>query len=78
MIRPVVDLPCLSCFTLDVAGDRFKVDRDAQDYLARGYTFLSSTIAYASTGIPKDPFPRSWITSNTHSIIEPVLLPYLI
>ena len=27
--------------------------QDAQDYLARGYTFLSSTIAYASTGIPK-------------------------
>ena len=27
--------------------------QDAQDYLARGYTVLSSTIAYASTGIPK-------------------------
>ena len=27
--------------------------QDEQDYLARGYTFLSSTIAYASTGIPK-------------------------
>ena len=27
--------------------------QDAQDYLARGYTVLSSTIAYTSTGIPK-------------------------
>ena len=27
--------------------------QDAQDYLARGYTFLSSTIAYASIGISK-------------------------
>ena len=44
--------------------------QDAQDYLARGYTFLSSTIAYASTGIPKT--RSQWITSNTHSIIEPV------
>ena len=36
---------------------------------------MSSTIAYASTGISQNPLPRSWITSNTHPIIEPVSFP---
>ena len=53
MIRPVVGWR--------ETGSKSSVSRlfinidaqDAQDYLARGYTFLSSTIAYASTGIPK-------------------------
>ena len=46
--------------------------QDAQDFLARGYTVSSSTIAYASTGIPKNRLPRAWITSHEHAIIERV------
>ena len=38
--------------------------QDGQDYLARGFTVLSSTIVHASTRIPKNPLPSSWITSK--------------
>ena len=45
--------------------------QDAQDYLARGFTVLSSTIVCASTRIPKSPLPSSCNTSNAHPVIEP-------
>ena len=38
----------------------------------RGYTFLSSNHRLCFDRDSPNPFPRSWITSNTHPIIEPV------
>ena len=46
--------------------------QDAQDYLARVSTVMSSTIASVPTRISPNPLPGSWITSNTHPIIERV------
>ena len=46
--------------------------QDAQDYLARVSTVMSSTIASVPTRISQNPLPGSWITSNTHPIIERV------
>ena len=48
--------------------------QDAQDYLARVSTVMSSTIAYVPTQISQYPLPSSWITFNTHPIIEWVCL----
>ena len=44
--------------------------QDAQDYLARDSTVMSSPIASVPTQISQKPLPGSWITSNTHPIIE--------
>ena len=46
--------------------------QDAQDYLARVSTVMSSTIASVPTRISQNPLPGSWITSNTHPIIQRV------
>jgi hypothetical protein len=46
--------------------------QDEQDYLAEGFTALSSAIAYVPTQIPQNPLPRSWVNRNTYPIIERV------
>ena len=46
--------------------------QDAQDYLARVSTVMSSTIASVPTRISQNPLPGAWITSITHPIIERV------
>ena len=46
--------------------------QDKQDYLARGFSLLSSTIAFFFNKDSKNPLPSSWTPSNVHPIIEPV------
>ena len=46
--------------------------QDAQDYWARVSTVMSSTIASVPTRISQNPLPGSWITTDTHPIIERV------